>query len=47
MLVSVLQEFCDYDDSEALELWARALVMSRDYDLALQKCDMAIKYAKV
>ncbi|XP_052774243.1 helicase with zinc finger domain 2-like isoform X1 [Mya arenaria] len=41
----ILQEFCDYNDVEALEIWSRALVISKDYDLALQKCVLALRYA--
>ncbi|WAR23843.1 hypothetical protein MAR_037512 [Mya arenaria] len=43
----ILQEFCEYNDVEALEIWSRALVISKDFDLALQKCELALRYAKV
>ncbi|WAR23841.1 HELZ2-like protein, partial [Mya arenaria] len=46
VFISVLQEFCEYDDVEALEIWSRALVISKDFDLALQKCELALSYAK-
>ncbi|XP_052774255.1 helicase with zinc finger domain 2-like isoform X2 [Mya arenaria] len=42
----ILQEFCEYNDVEALEIWSRALVISKDFDLALQKCELALRYAK-
>ncbi|KAH3699068.1 hypothetical protein DPMN_074022 [Dreissena polymorpha] len=42
----ILQEFCDYNDYEAFELWSKALCMSGDYDLALKKCELALKYCK-
>ncbi|WAR23838.1 HELZ2-like protein [Mya arenaria] len=37
----ILQECCDYNDVEALEIWSRALVISKDFGIAQQKCDSA------
>ncbi|XP_052254570.1 helicase with zinc finger domain 2-like [Dreissena polymorpha] len=42
----ILQEFCDYNDVEAFELWSKALCMSGDYDLALKKCELALQYCQ-
>ncbi|XP_060566279.1 helicase with zinc finger domain 2-like isoform X2 [Ruditapes philippinarum] len=41
---TILQHVCDYDDSEALEIWARSLYNTGDYDLALKKNKLALKY---
>ncbi|XP_060606182.1 helicase with zinc finger domain 2-like, partial [Ruditapes philippinarum] len=41
---TILQYVCDYDDSEALEIWARSLYNTGDYDLALKKNNLALKY---
>lgn len=38
---------CEFDDAEALAIWAKSLFMSGDYDLALKKNKLAIKYCKV
>ncbi|XP_045159228.1 helicase with zinc finger domain 2-like isoform X2 [Mercenaria mercenaria] len=43
---TILQHVCDYDDPEALAIWARSLFMTRDYDLAFQKNELALKYCQ-
>lgn len=42
----ILQHLCDYDDPEALEIWARSLFSTGVYDLAFEKNALAIKYCQ-
>ena len=45
--VTVLQDFSDYNDPEAFEVWGRSLVKEKDYLTAQKKVTLALKYAKV
>ncbi|XP_053391000.1 helicase with zinc finger domain 2-like isoform X2 [Mercenaria mercenaria] len=44
--IKILKDTCDYDDAEALEIWARSLFETGDYSIALDKCQLAMKYCK-
>ncbi|XP_053394362.1 helicase with zinc finger domain 2-like isoform X2 [Mercenaria mercenaria] len=43
---TILQHACDYDDPEAFEIWAFSLYATKDFDLALEKCELALNYCK-
>ncbi|XP_060608013.1 helicase with zinc finger domain 2-like isoform X2 [Ruditapes philippinarum] len=43
---TILQHACNYDDSEAFEIWARSFHDTNNFDIALEKCDLAIYYCK-
>ncbi|XP_053391003.1 uncharacterized protein LOC128553844, partial [Mercenaria mercenaria] len=43
---TIFQHACDYDDPEAFEIWAFSLYATKDFDLALEKCELALNYCK-
>lgn len=43
----VLQHVSEYDDSEALSIWAHSLFLTGDFDLAFKKNELALKYCQV
>ncbi|XP_045159204.2 helicase with zinc finger domain 2-like isoform X2 [Mercenaria mercenaria] len=46
MCSTILQHACDYDDPEAFEIWAVSLYNTKDFDLAFEKCELALHYCK-
>ncbi|KAL4236479.1 helicase [Mactra antiquata] len=46
MCSTILRDLCDYDNSEALEIWSKSLFATGEYELALEKCKLALKYCQ-
>lgn len=46
-LCAVLEDFTEYNDAEALEIWGNSLMTENKYDIAEKKISLALSYAKV
>ncbi|XP_053394348.1 helicase with zinc finger domain 2-like [Mercenaria mercenaria] len=44
--ITILQDMCEYDDTEAFEIWAQSLYETGDFELALDKSALALKYCQ-
>lgn len=43
----MLEEYSDYNDSHAFEVWGKSLFKVGDYQTARKKIELALKYGKV